>query len=121
MGSLTPQDFKIAIVFPLPSIAKHFHTTAASLAASNKLTLTKKLVPGKTLVIPTHTNSLASNKRNTASKDNDKVYQVRKGDTISKIAKRFKTSAAAIRLANLVDDDSLHAGLKIIIPSHFSG
>lgn len=105
----------------LPSIAKRFHTTAASLAASNKLSVSKKLVPGKTLVIPTHSSRVASKQPNTKLDTGDKVYQVRKGDTISKIAKRFKTSASAIRLANLVDDDSLHAGLKIIIPTHFSG
>jgi hypothetical protein len=46
---------------------------------------------------------------------------VRAGDTIEKIAHRFNALPASIRLINLVDNDSLKAGERIIIPARRSG
>lgn len=111
----------------LASIAKHFYLSPATLSAANKLR-GQHLTPGHTLVIPTHfethlaaATATPKKKSKVTLQTNDVVYKVKHGDTITKIAKRFKTSPSAIRLANLVDDDSLRPGLKIIIPTRFTG
>jgi LysM repeat protein len=46
---------------------------------------------------------------------------VRKGDTVEKIARRFHTSPAAIRITNLVDNSSISEGDKLVIPTHIRG
>lgn len=95
----------------IASIAKRFHVSVDALKAANKLK-TSQVKPGKHLVVPTHAGSVASldNSRS------EKMYMVKNGDTIAKIAKRFNTSPAAIRLANLIDDTSLIEGEKLVIP-----
>ena len=42
-------------------------------------------------------------------------------DTIEKIARKFGTSASAIRVTNLVDNSSMSVGDKLIIPTHLRG
>lgn len=121
---LSPGD-TIYMVRPKDTLAKlasRYHLSEATLAAANKLT-SKTLKPGKTLVIPTHfsPSMVASKASKSKLNTGDVVYRVKHGDTIAKIARRFKTSPSAIRLANLVDDDSLRTGLKIIIPTRFAG
>lgn len=109
----------------IQSIAKHFHINPMALIAANGLK-GKSLAPGHQLVIPTHlasntnvkTNSRLSANRNIAP--GDTLYMVRRGDTIEKIARRFHTSAAAIRLTNLVDDQTLSVGEQILIPARFN-
>lgn len=106
----------------LAKLAKRYHLSEATIAAANKLSR-QPLKPGKNLIIPTHfTPSMVASKASKSSlKTGDLIYKVKHGDTIAKIAKRFKTSPSAIRLANLVDDSSLVTGLKIIIPTRFAG
>ncbi len=43
-------------------------------------------------------------------------YTIRKGDNLSKIAKKFRVSAAAIRKENGLDSGKLMPGKKIVIP-----
>ncbi|MFZ2314710.1 MAG: LysM peptidoglycan-binding domain-containing protein [Gammaproteobacteria bacterium] len=108
----------------LASIAKRFHTSSYALMAANKLS-GKKIQPGKQMIIPTHSPNHQMAER-FATKDNDvrpgdTIYMVRRGDTIEKIANKFHTSPAAIRLTNLVDNSSLAEGEKIVIPTHMKG
>lgn len=103
----------------LENIAKRFHVKVKTLQATNHLT-GKKVSPGKQLVIPTHkTSTLASSSHQL--QPGDTIYMVRRGDSIEKIARKFKTTSAAIRLANLVDDKSLIEGEKIVVPTHIRG
>lgn len=106
----------------LAKLASRYHLSEATIAAANKLS-SKTLKPGKSLIIPTHfsPSMVASKASKPTLKTRDLIYKVKHGDTIAKIAKRFKTSPSAIRLANLVDDSSLVTGLKIIIPTRFAG
>jgi hypothetical protein len=43
---------------------------------------------------------------------------IRSGDTIDKIAEKFKTTPASIRVANLMPDNHLREGEHLIIPTH---
>jgi len=98
----------------LASIAKRFSINSHSILAANRIK-SNYVVPGTQLIIPTH----RSNEGGTAKtvQPGDTVYMVRQGDTIAKISHKFNTTPEAIRLANLVDDNSLPEGLKIIIPT----
>lgn len=106
----------------LESIAKRFHIDGNLLLTTNQLTK-KQLKPGKQLIIPTHVaenTTTVSTKRKKLS-PGDTIYMVRRGDTIEKIASRFKTSAAAIRVTNLVSNDSLQEGDRLVVPTHLKG
>jgi len=46
----------------------------------------------------------------------DNVYTVRKGDTLSKLAKRFHTTIGALKKVNGLKSDRLYAGEEIALP-----
>ncbi len=94
----------------LDKIASRFQISSKALSAANKLK-DRQVTPGKHLIIPTHGVEVAAKKEPTEA-----VYTVRRGDTIAKIARRFNTSPASIRLANLIDDSALLEGVSLVIP-----
>ena len=108
----------------LDTIAKRFHISGDALISANKLK-GRQITPGKHMVIPTHDSEVkittATTTTTTTSKrivgPGETIYMVRRGDTIAKIAKRFRISPSAIRVANLVDDNSLLEGLHLVIPA----
>lgn len=95
----------------LESIAKRFNMPHKSLLAANQLQ-ERKLKPGKQLIIPTHPAEAPTIKLTSG----DTIYTIRRGDTIEKIARKYKTTASAIRVANLIDNNSLTIGETIVIP-----
>lgn len=99
----------------LKSVARRFHITASALRAANNMT-GSRLRPGKQLIIPTHASAQSQNAA--ALMPGDTVYMVRRGDTIEKIARKFRTSPSAIRITNLIDNDSLAEGERLVIPTH---
>lgn len=98
----------------LEDIAKRFHVNAQTLLAANQLS-NGKLKSGQQLIVPTHT--IVQTNSN-GLQPGDTIYMVRRGDTIEKIALKFRTTPAAIRLANLIDDSSLLEGEKLVVPTH---
>ncbi len=108
----------------LDNIAKRFRVDSKTLQAVNQLS-SKKVATGKQLIIPT---SLARNlaaqlaAQNVPAVNNlqpgDTVYMVRRGDTIEKIARKFKTTSAAIRVANLMNSNRVSEGEKLVVPTH---
>lgn len=122
---LQPGDtiYMVRIKDTVQKIAHRFHVTVQALRAANGLGR-GKLHPGKQIIIPTHaTVASADDNKNydTNLHPGDTIYVVRPGDTIEKIANKFHTSVAAIRLTNLVDNESLVDGEKIVIPTHIAG
>lgn len=105
-------------------IASHFHVSSKSLRAANQIA-GSKLKPGKQLLVPTHLKMLT--KKSTPApktkkvQPGDTVYMVRRGDTIEKIARKFRTTASAIRITNLIDNSMLSEGESIVIPTHMRG
>ena len=105
-------------------VANRFHISSKSLRAANQIT-GNKLKLGKQLLIPTHAKTVAK-KSNPEPKlkkvqPGDTIYMVRRGDTIEKIARKFRTTASAIRITNLIDNGSLSEGENIVIPTHLQG
>jgi LysM repeat protein len=69
---------------------------------------------GKSLLVPAYVSSdyLASKKAGAGRK----VYKVRRGDTLAKLAARFGVSQAELKQANKLPTDILPAGKRLIIP-----
>lgn len=101
----------------LENLAKRFKINAEALKLANNLN-TAKLKPGKQIIIPTHQIMISSDNVNKKIQPGDTIYLVRHGDTIDKIAKKFRTTAAQIRLANLMTNNLLQEGDRLTIPTH---
>jgi membrane-bound lytic murein transglycosylase D len=101
----------------LDRVAAHFHITSQDLLAANPVAGSHEMHAEERLVIPTH---LAKNheRQRYHLTPGDTIYMVRNGDTMEKIAKRFHTSPPEIRIANLIADNALHEGDRLIIPTH---
>lgn len=105
----------------LENIAKHFHIDAQTLRVANRLE-SRKIQAGKELIIPTHRIEIASTVSSRKDLEpGDTIYMVRHGDTIEKIASKFRTSPAAIRIANLMENNLIQDGDRLVIPTHMRG
>jgi membrane-bound lytic murein transglycosylase D len=105
-------------------IARRFHITTQALLKANQLG-SREIKPGKQLIVPTHPTIMAqvgtSSSKAKSLQPGDTIYMVRRGDTIAKIARKFRTTASVIRLANLVDDSTISVGDRLVIPTHLHG
>ncbi len=109
----------------LGSIAMKYGTTVTKIKKWNNLR-SSRIIKGKRLMIYTGANSnvVAQNASNTVGVNNNKVirYKVRRGDSISEIAERYKVSTANIRKWNKLNSNRIFAGrtLKIHSDSDYS-
>ncbi|OGT56454.1 MAG: hypothetical protein A3F14_02580 [Gammaproteobacteria bacterium RIFCSPHIGHO2_12_FULL_43_28] len=119
---LKPGDtiYMVRATDTVEKIAQHFHVIRDDILAINQLQA-GSLKKGIQIIIPTHPSTNQNQTTTTSLGPGDTLYMVRRGDTLEKIANKFHTSAAAIRLANLIDDNSLLEGEKIVIPNHLRG
>jgi len=83
-------------------IAKRFKVDSAELAATNKLAANTSLKPGQTLYIPANQ---ALKKTTTAQKT--KIYVVKSGDSLDKIAKKQKVKLTDLLQWNALTTESL--------------
>ena len=103
------------------SISNHFHVPARALIGANPID-GSRLIPGQKLVIPTHLISKQSAQEADSRPEyqlspGDTIYTVRTGDTLEKIAKRFHTTPPAIRVSNLLANDDVQEGDRLLIPA----
>lgn len=104
-------------------IAERFNLPAKAIYAINRLHSYSVLHEGDQLLIPTHSVPLLAEARSDNSEPQklnpgDTLYMIRRGDTIEKIAEKFKTTTAAIRVANLMTERPLQEGEHLIVPTH---
>jgi len=115
-------------------IAKKFKTTSQEIAKANPNVNPQKLRPGQKIKIPekaatvaavagagtdagtTVTAPAASATAPATAAGESAVYQVKRGDTLTKIAKTHHTSVKAIMAANGLTRDNLKVGQKLKIP-----
>ncbi len=108
----------------IDKIAQRFHVSTQALFAANPLNATKTMHQDQHLVIPTHLRNVqiakvvAPTPKKYHLASGDTVYMVRKGDTIDKIARKFHITAPEIRITNLIADNDLRDGDRLIIPTH---
>jgi membrane-bound lytic murein transglycosylase D len=107
------------------SIARKFKTSVSAIMANNNISGRKKIKTGQRLVIPVQGSNYAKVK-STQRTDNVNIqtngelskYTVKKGDTLSSVARHFDTSVNEIkRLNNFKKRKTLNPGQVIIISS----
>lgn len=104
----------------LKSIAKIYNMNASSLAQANNMSASQSLHSGQSLKIPTNKKVLLAmaSKLNqgSSSKYKNVYYKVKKGDTLSRIAKKFKTKPVRIaKLNNIKSTSKLKIGQQLTI------
>jgi peptidoglycan DL-endopeptidase LytE len=92
----------------LYSLSKKYHVTVQDIKSANNL-VGKKLKPGNKLVIPPRTiaaaDDLAANQKFKGAS-----YKVRKGDTLSKVAKKTGVSVAELKRLNSISGKAFKPG-----------
>lgn len=101
----------------LPKIAERFHTNVKTLSDVNHLDESSYLSSGDKIIVPTHLAQQGVKQEYELAKGQT-VYSVQQGDNIEGIAKKFNTSSAAIRLANLLTGNELQVGDRLVVPVH---
>ena len=98
-----PQRYRVAAGDSLSAIAARFNTTVATLAMLNGLSKPYVIRPGQVLDV--------------AQPMPPRRYQVKRGDSLTRIARRFNTTAATLATANgLSDPDDIKVGQVLVIP-----
>jgi membrane-bound lytic murein transglycosylase D len=116
----------------LASISKKFGTSSKSLLAANGLKSESQVTPGKVLKIPTKqrekgtqvaSGKKGKTKKSAASEPAMIKYTVRKGETLTQIAKRHNTTTTEIKKLNHLSGGQLKSGqvLKIKNPNAEAG
>lgn len=108
----------------LGKIAAHHGTSIAILLKLNGMKLHDNLHVGRLLKVPaavsekrTAEKRISDPKRATADRPKTAIYRVRKGDTLSGIARRHGTTVRTLmELNQLKGSASLHAGRNLILP-----
>ena len=95
----------------LHSLAKKYHVPLAELKSANNL-VSNKVKTGDTLIIPPHSASsdVDGNGKRTAT-----TYKVRKGDTLSRIAKKTGISVAELKRLNSLGKKKLKPGKVLVL------
>ena len=112
----------------LSTIARRYGTSVKSIMRTNRLKSSRTIQAGWKLKIPvkkrytstrkTTAATLSSKKSSTKARPpSARRYAVRKGDSLWKIANRFRTTTKAIRTANRMSGTALSIGQVLIIPS----
>ncbi|KAA3632216.1 MAG: LysM peptidoglycan-binding domain-containing protein, partial [Calditrichaeota bacterium] len=89
-NSSTAKTYKVKSGDTLWDIARKFGTTTASIRNQNSLGRSSRIYPGQILNVNTNVNYV--------------WHKVRRGETLSSIAQRYRTSIARIRANNNIDD-----------------
>ena len=113
-------DYKIQPGDRLYSLAKQYGTKVESIVGANPGLDPRKLRVGKSIVIPRNSVSVteAAAKVPTVAKavSTGKVYQVKRGDNLTRIARKNGVSLSALRKANGLNTDRILVGQKLQIP-----
>ena len=95
----------------LSSIAARYGTTTQAIVQANGLPNANRIYVGQRLVIPGTTGSGAASQTGSGG-----TYTVRRGDTLSSIAARYRTTVSAIKQANGLRSNLIYAGQRLKIP-----
>ena len=119
-GSLT-LDYKIEPGDRLYSLAKEYGTKVDAILGANPGLDPKRLKVGQSIVIPRNSTSVAAavpaatSSRETVGNSNA-AYKVKRGDTLTRIARKNGVTLSALRRANGLNSDRILIGQKLEIP-----
>jgi membrane-bound lytic murein transglycosylase D len=101
----------------MASVARRYGMSVKSLMAYNGLSAKKGVYVGQRLKVPlrggvrySKDTSGQSSERDKSQNEQIRRYKVKRGDTLSSLAQRFKTTPAEIKKLNKIKGDSLQAG-----------
>jgi membrane-bound lytic murein transglycosylase D len=102
----------------LAFVARHYGSSPTAIASANHLGKNATLKSGQELIIP----AVAPAVRDVdVSRTSAVAYRVRKGDTLSRIAAHYRTTATAIASASGIGvHSSLRVGQRLVIPARRS-
>ena len=130
------QDYRVRRGDTFSTIARKYRTTVAYLRDINDYPRKKKLSVGRKILVPDRTPlvekrpklmaKVNSKKKTTAkaspsksNKEDKKYHIVKKGENLSKIAKRYEVSVSSLKRANnLKARSKLKLGTKLVIPEN---
>lgn len=102
----------------LGTIARHYGVSSGALARANGLDVKSTVRPGQELVVPA---VLAAAPSVDGTRSHAITYRVQRGDTLSGIAGRYRTSPAAIAEASGISVRSkLRVGQRLVVPARKS-
>jgi LysM repeat protein len=103
------------------TLAKKYNVTTKAIAAVNPGVDSSRLKIGQKLKIPPSTSSSpatpAGNGGNALISGSDRIYTVKSGDTLSRIARENGVSLKALRAENNLKIDQIKVGQKLKIPA----
>ncbi|MEN6320311.1 MAG: LysM peptidoglycan-binding domain-containing protein [Syntrophaceae bacterium] len=100
-------------------IAKKHNTTISVLLKLNNMKLKEPLYFGRKLKVPSTEKKKVEVKKTVVVKHKVHTYRVKKGDTLDKIAQKYKTSISELRALNKMKrTDVLYVDQKLKLPSN---
>ncbi len=110
--------YKVRSGDTLGKIARRFGTTTAALQRANRLRSVHRISIGQVLLIPPGANWRASSAASTtvASSTEAQRHTVRRGDNLSKIARRYGISIGALKRANNLTSNTIYPRQVLVIP-----
>ena len=113
-------DYKIQSGDRLYSLARQYGTKVDAILGANPGLDPKRLKVGQSIVIPRNSISVvadnSSNSSNRPAVGSGKTYQVKRGDTLTRIARRNGISLSVLRKANSLRSDRILVGQDLQIP-----
>jgi len=116
LNSFSSETYRIKKGDNLSSISKRFHISVQSLKKANHLK-SNALSLNQALIIPTKHNKKAekSCRISTTKAAKNKIYVIRKGDTLAKIAKVTGVSVSDLKTINRVKSTRLRPGQRLAL------
>jgi LysM repeat protein len=102
-----PNVYKVKSGDTLSAIAKKYNTTVSSLKKLNNLK-SDRIYAGQVLKVSGTASKPAKSDNKPLAKTT--VYKVKKGDTLSAIAKKYKTSVSSLKKLNNLKSDMIYVG-----------
>lgn len=104
-------------------LAGRYNTTVERLRSLNALSRSQKLRAGQVIRVPAAVDTVADpgppepTRIAQAQPPGNRTHRVRRGETLSSIASRYRVGVSALRAANGMDDgEVLKAGARLVIP-----
>jgi membrane-bound lytic murein transglycosylase D len=131
--AMVENDFKFAVQTPdvayvivrgdsLSVIARRFSTSVARLVSLNQLTSSNRIQIGQRLLLPQADNDPQQLAFGSSATSSDGLYKVRRGDTVSVIAARFRTTEQELlNLNGIANKNRIYPGQELRLPGFDTG